>query len=380
MAKYSKTLLMMAQGLALVSMPIIASESTSISNQSKKNKDTSVKISFGLGGVKADSTLNKASVMGVNIGALASHKLAENLSVNIAGGMNVQTGSSTTARENNIYKPGNSNYLKEAKITYTPFNILDLEAGVINQSELDAPLLVGNKGFIAAKEGFKYKVLDTKISTFAMQAIPNNRNLSQRIDVEEDGDPRFFTETLRIEQELFVGDITLSASHFAFSDISNAVAYESILLGNSGSPINKGNGVLSNDYQGWHLAAKYSANINKNIKVSTKFNHLTNSGASKDNTGYIAALGLDYTRDAHSYSVELANFKIESDAAVAYYNSSKYGLANKKGSKILVAYDNSQSNLGVSTEVIKNEVIKENIYQSDETIFILSLRKLYDLF
>ena len=371
---------MMAQGLALVSMPAIANETTNKTEVSKKSPNTSVKISFGLKGLKADSTLNKASVMGVNIGASATHKLADDLSVDVSGGMNVQTGSSTTARDNNIYKPGNSNYLKEAKITYTPFNILDLQVGVINQRDLDAPLLVSSKGFIAAKEGFTYKVLDTKISAFAMQAIPNNRNLSQRIDVEEDGDPRFFTETLKIEQELFIGDFTLSASHFAFNDISNAVAYESILLGNSGSTINKGNGVLTNEYQGWHLAAKYSVNLNEKIRLNTKYNHLTNSSASEDNTGHIAALGIDYTKEAHNYSVEVANFKIGSDASVAYYNSSKYGLANKKGNKILINYSNSEKNVGVSAEAIQNKVIKKNAYQADETIFILSLRKLYDLF
>ena len=371
---------MMAQGLALVSTPAIANETTNKPEVTKKASNTSVKLSFGLNGLKAHSEINKASVMGVNIGATATHKLAEKLTVDISGGMNVQTGSSTTARENNIYTPGNSNYLKEAKITYTPFNILDLQVGVINQRDLDAPLLVSSKGFIAAKEGFTYKVLDTKISAFAMQAIPNNRNLSQRIDVEEDGDPRFFTETLRVEQELFIGDVTLSASHFAFSDISNAVAYESVLLGNSGSPINKGNGILTNDYQGWHLGAKYTVNLNEKIKMNTKFNHLTNSGASEDNTGHIMALGLDYTTEEHNYSVELANFKIGSDAAVAYYNSSKYGLANKKGNKILLNYNNSEKNVGVSAEAIQNKVIKQNIYQADETIFILSLRKLYDLF
>lgn len=377
MTKYSKTLLMMAQGILLVSLPAIANDSE---NTTAQAKNTSVQLSFGLGGLKADSSLNKASVMGVNIGAKANHKITDSLAVDIAGGMNVQTGSSTTARDNNIYKPGNSNYLKEAKLTYTPLSILDLQAGVINQSVLDAPLLVGNKGFIAAKEGFKYKVLDTKISVFAMQAIPNNRNLSQRIDVEEDGDPRFFTETVKVEQELFVGTFELGLTHFAFSDISNAVAYESILLGNTGSPIDNGNGVLTNEYQGWHIAAGYSANINESINLTTKFNHLSNTAADADNTGYIAALGLNYTNNEKNYSVEISNFKIESDAAIAYYNSSKYGLANKQGNKLKLAYNNTESKLGASTEIIQNKVIKNNLYQADETIFILSLRKLYDLF
>jgi len=381
MINFSKTFLTMTGALALATMPAFAQQAEkSIQSDKDLHKNTSIKISFGLGGVKADSSLNKASVMGVNIGADAEHKLSENLNVKISGGMNVQTGSSTTARENNIYKPGNSNYLKEAKISYTPFNIIDLEAGVINQSNLDAPLLVSSKGFIAAKEGLNYKILDTKISLFAMQSIPNNRNLSQRIDVEEDGDPRFFTETLKIDQILYIGELSLSATHFAYSDISNAVAYESILLGNSGSPINKGNGVLNSEYQGWHLGANYQVSLNKNLVLKTKFNHLSNTAIKENNTGHIAALGLSYTSGAHNYYGELANFKIESDASIAYYNSSKYGLANKEGNKVLLGYANSESNLNVTAEAIQNKEINENIYQSDETIFILSLRKLYDLF
>ncbi|OUR95287.1 hypothetical protein A9Q84_15720 [Halobacteriovorax marinus] len=374
----SNKLFILSLGLLLSSAALSAEVST-LKNSLKK-ETTDLKINLGIGGGKVDSTLNTASVMGVNIGAEAVHDLSDNLKIKINGGMKVQTGSSSSARDNNIYAPKNTNYLKEALASYTPINYVNIEAGVIDQSYLNAPLLVGRTGFIAAKEALNFKVKDTKITLVATQAIPNNRNLSQKINVQDEGDPRFYAESIILEQELFVGNLNLAATHFAFDDISNAVAYRSILLGNSGSVINNENGKLSNDFQGWHGNLGYAVDINNNHNLAFNGSYLTNSGASENNTGKIIGTTYTYNIKQHSLALGLENFSIGSDASVAYYNSSKYGLANKKGNRVQVEYNNSDQDLRVRAAITQNEVINKNIYQSDETVFTLSLRKIYDLF
>lgn len=352
----------------------------STSKQSLNKDTTDLKLVLGLGGHKADSTLNTASVMGVKIGAQAEHELSDTLKVRIDGGMKIQTGSSSTARDNNIYSPKNTNFLKEALASYTPISYVNLEGGVISQSHLNAPMVVGKQGFIAAKESFNYKVYDTKLIFTATQAIPNNRNLSQKIDVQDEGDPRFYAESFTIKQELYVGDLTLNATHFAYDNISNSVAYRSILLGNSGTTISSNNGTLANDYNGWHAAIDYKVDVDNNNNLEFFGNSILNSGAEKNNKGLILGTKYSYTINQHKYSVELNNFSIESDASVAYYNSSMYGMANKKGNLVKFEYKNSDQDLFLGAGLIQNKLINKNVYQSDETVIILSLRKIYDLF
>jgi len=365
-------------GLILSANALSAELSTSKKILNKETTD--LKISLGLGGHKVDSTLNTANVMGVRVGAAAVHDLSETIKVKVNGGMNVQTGSSSTAKDNNIYTPSNSNYLKEALASYTPASFVNLEGGVINQSFLNAPMVVGNKGFIAAKESFNYKIYDTKISLVTTQAIPNNRNLSQKIDVKDEGDPRFYAESLIIEQELFIGEMNLSATHFAYDNISNSVAYRSILLGNSGTPISTNNGVLANDYQGWHGSVDYNFDIDNNSNLEFSGSSILNTAATKNNKGLILGSKYTYTKKQHQFSLEFDNFSIDSDASIAYYNSSTYGMANKKGNRVQFEYKNSDQDLALRAGIIQNELINKNDYQSNETIIILSLRKIYDLF
>jgi hypothetical protein len=373
-----KKLLTATFGISLISLCAYGAE---IKAEIKKEKeDTDVLVTFGLGGVKADSELNKASVMGVGIAAHAKHNLTTDLQARISAGMNVQTGSSSSARENNIYTPSNGNYLKEALLSYSPIELIELEGGVVNQSFLKAPMVVDKKGFIAAKEKFTYKVLDTRFSIIATQAIPNNRNLSQKINVNDEGDPRFFAETLRIEQELFVGDAELNLTHYAYDNISNSVAYESILLGNTGTPIDKGNGVLANTYSGWNADLTYNFNISNNLNLAFNGNYILNTAAKENNEGHRAGTTLTYTSGDSKYTFILENFSIDADASVAYYNSSRYGMANKNGNRIRAEYHNLPNGLNMGVEAISNKVINENIYQSDETVILFSLRKTYDLF
>jgi hypothetical protein len=375
----TKHLILTTLGLSMVSMSIYG-QTVESSISSKENKDTDVLVDLGIGGVKADSTLNTASVMGVGISAHAKHYLTEDIHARISGGLNVQTGSSSSARDNNIYTPSNGNYLKEAAVSYSPISMIEIEGGVVNQSFLNAPMVVDKKGFIAAKEKFSYKLLDTTFSFLATQAIPNNRNLSQKIDVNDEGDPRFYAESFVIDQELYVGEFTFSTTHYAYDNISNSIAYESILLGNTGTPISKGNGTLANTYSGWNFDLSYNANINNNFNLKVTGSFITNSQATENNTGYRVGPKLSYNTGDHRYSLEFENFQIEADASVAYYNSSRYGMANKQGNRLRFEYFNRPSNLKLGAEVISNSVINENIYQSDETVILFSLRKTYDLF
>ena len=365
-------------GISLISLCAYGAEIKA--DIKKENKDTDVLVTFGLGGLKADSEINTANSMGVGIDAHVLHNLSSSLQARISAGMNVQTGSSSSARDNNIYAPSNGNHLKEALIAYTPIELIELEAGVVNQSFLEAPMVVDKKGFIAAKQKFTYKVLDTRFSLLASQAIPNNRNLSQKINVNDEGDPRFFAETFRVEQELFVGKAKLDLTHYAYDNISNSVAYESILLGNTGSPIDKGNGKLANSYNGWNADLKYDFDFSNNMNLGFNANYIINSAANENNTGFRAGAKLSYASGDSKYSVELENFSLDADASVAYYNSSRYGMANKAGNRIRIEYHNVTSALKVGAEAISNKVINENIYQSDETVILFSLRKTYDLF
>ena len=374
-----KHLILTTLGLSLVSLSVYG-QTVSSEISSNKKKDTDVSIGLGIGGVKADSTLNTASVMGVEISANAKHFLTEEIHARISAGLSVQTGSSSSARDNNIYTPNNGNHLKEAAISYSPISMIELEGGVINQSFLNAPMVVDKKGFIAAKEKFYYKLLDTKFTLVATQAIPNNRNLSQKIDVTDEGDPRFYAESFIVNQELFVGEFQFSTTHYAYDNISNSIAYESILLGNTGTPISKGNGTLANTYSGWNFDLGYNVNINNNLNLKLTGNYIINTQATEANSGYRVGTNLTYSSGDNRYTLILENFQIEADASVAYYNSSRYGMANKEGNRIRFEYLNRPTQLKLGAEVISNSVINENIYQSDEIVLLFSLRKTYDLF
>jgi len=342
---------------------------------------SSLSTSLSMNATNLESDHNNAKLFGVNIGVDYSWKLNDNFSIDLDTAVGLEKGSSNTNKSNNEYEANNSISLKEAKLTYTPIESVNLSVGALKQDYIDAPMLLSSSAFLGAREEISLNFSIFNLTLGAQQVVPNNKNVSERLGDVEEGSPVFFNEfvDLRAKQEL--GSVGVRIQHYAFDKLSSSVASTSHKLGNT--PVGpSGNNEFISSFIGWHYGVDGELVINNNLSLNTKYNLLVNNSAKDNhNTGTLMAVGSKYKYNDQIFSVTLESFEIESDAAVAYYNSRSYGHTNKKGQRVSLSYENEAHDFNVGGSFSSNEVIdKSNFNQSDEKVITIKFGKSYDLF
>jgi hypothetical protein len=348
---------------------IVPAEGSSLSSQ------------FNMGATNLESDKNNAKLFGVGLIADYSWELNDSLIFDIAAGVSLEKGSSNTTRDNNEYEANNSLSLQEAKITYKPINQISLSVGALKQNYIEAPMLLSSSAFLGAREEISGKLSNIKLTIGAQQVIPNNKNTSERLGDVEEGNPAFYNEFIDIRTDNKMINLGARVQHFAFDKLSSSVAEASHKMGNTPSGV-KGNNDFVSSFIGWHSAINGEVNINNNLSLNAKYNQLENTSADeKHNSASLIGVGAKISENDQNYFIGLESFNIESEAAVAFYNSKSYGHTNKKGQLISLGYENELHNFTVKGSYSSNEVIDTtNTNQSNENIITIQFGKSYDLF
>ncbi len=277
------------------------------------------------------SRVLSAQQAGTLLEADFTHHLLPNLQTKIQGGARLEGGSSR-ALFNDEFAPRQTPVLKEASVSWTPVDPCNLRAGAINQNFLDSPLLSYEQSFPALYENCQMPIGNFKLGVELEQSYASDTQNTQPTGRSLQSDSSFFIERLSLAYEAS-DDVKgkLHVSHYMFSGLSPLVAYQSQFMGNTSSGLDEKNADFSFAYQGYEYGFTGQGKLLDN-KVEAKYTGLRNSGAPGGaNTGH--DVHLKVTREFKDFSLapELRYFKIESDAAPAFFNDRTIGHANMQG-------------------------------------------------
>lgn len=333
---------------------------------SKLWEKTQIKPEVGFNGDYVDNKQVEARVFGLKLGTEVIIPYSDEFKIEFGGGALLETGSNSSFITNE-YEPNRIWYLKNAQATYEPFSFLKLEAGAISQKEYYSPLLVSGSAFLGGRETISLNFTKNHRVYLKMeQTIPNNINLVQRIGVVEDnGTPYYYNEAIGIDLEGDLLSIKAEASQFRFESLAAGIANVSRNFGNS---VSSGNNISSKflyQYKGYNLAWEIEASPINGMEIEFTGQWLYNSEAPESrNKGHIYGLGLSFGHlDFH-----IEQFRTESDASIAYYNSKFYSHNNHEGMLYSIGYD-VDDDFEFQVGFVSSSLIEYNSLQSDTEKF-----------
>jgi len=343
-------------------------------------KTSKLLVNFQIHGNNVTGSKNKANAVGVAISLEGEHQLTEIIKAKIESGVVIETGSSESVQQN-PYEPKKSLQLSEAIVEISPWNNLTFQGGAINQRHHNSPLFISSTAFLGAREILSYSNKQFKFELSAQQSIPSNKNLSTRLGSVDEGSPIFYSEKIKFQTIFDHIKSTLHIQHFAYDQLSAAVAYESEFLGNTINGSAKEQKSFSQQFMGWETGLETQIGLYQSINLLFSANLHRNTSANKgENTGLLLRLGAESPLSSGKLSLSLLNFKNEKNSAPAYYSSSRFGHTNRKGNGVEAKWQQKSDQLHIRGQYIHANVLEKNNLQSDDRIFYLELGKSHEIF
>lgn len=270
-------------------------------------------------------------------------------------------------------------YLKEAAAHWTVWQGSAIAAGALNQSTNHSELLIGNQAFPAVRADvqlFKLGDLQTVIS--AEQAIPTSSSLSTNTNSVESM-PRFMSASLAINYETALYFWKTRIGSFAFDNLPSAVASESGLRGNTVLSLTESESLFIYGYQGIEAMTSFRLPVMRGWDFISEASYLQNNKAKTDlSRAYAASVGSEFFFVGRkSLDIKLTSFRIEPDAAVAYFNSNKYYNTNRVGYSFESFLNFKKYKFNIGARYTEAEVIFLNPTQSREKSLMLILETAY---
>lgn len=335
-----------------------------------KSPPTHIKGFASLEALSVDDLQTEARVVSFSMFADVKQTVLPNLEASIIAGGVLETGSNESLFVDE-FKPRQDLVLKEASVSYSPFEALSIEVGALNQSRYNSPLLLTDTAFVSAKESLNFKISDYSFGFFLSQAVPSNHFLTNRLGSVDEGAPSLLIEGISMH---LAGDLMFfktQVMRYKFNNLSSNVAYNSQFLGNSTRGSTASTTAFLYDYQGYNLVFEIGFNIGENSALNFKGQYLYNDKAPDSrNTGTLGGLTLEIGQ----FSLSGEYFKNESDSSPAFYNSSTYGHNDRDGAGIGLAWTIPKE---ATTIYFKAYKLKTNqqILQSDSSRFFAGLTR-----
>ncbi len=357
--------LILTISVCLLSFSVIAKE---------KTKEWSLNGRQSFYGYSVEGERARAQVMGVGLDLLGRRQISPSFSFQFDAGVRLENGSHKSL-DIAEFSPNQQVLLHEGTLHFTPINWLKIKAGGINQRHFASPLLIDSVVFVGVSEEVRFEFGDYAVYINAQQLIPNNRNLSTRLDSVDEGTPRFLSETLGLDLGGDLVSLKLAASLFSFQKLSSSVAHQSRFIGNSVRGLGPDSAQFDYGFIGRNLRAELVAYLTENFSLHLEGHTLFNRKAPDDRNQAHWVKG-GFTFNQWAFFGEW--FRAESDATVAFYNQKFLGHLNRKGfafgSHLVRDWGE------IELRAIRAEALTPFIFQSRSDALILSYQKAMDLF
>ena len=271
-----------------------------------------------------DDDQTEARILGFGLDGRYTYELFPDFVFNIQVGVRLEAGSNNSLNLKE-YSPNQEVVLQQGTLNWNP-SFFKFQAGAIDQSYLDSPLLAGGVVFIGLKEKI---VIDAGVKIFisSQQSIPYNQTLNQRSGGIEEGTPSFFYHEAGLMFVNAFASFEIKGGLYKFNNLSSAVANQSRYMGNEVV----GSGSLSRflyDFEGTNLATNIEIGKNNIVQFNIDGQYLYNDKApDSSNTGHLLRGMIIY--EDFGFGGEL--FENGANASPGYYNSKSYGHNSRKG-------------------------------------------------
>jgi hypothetical protein len=270
-------------------------------------------------------------------------------------------------------------YLKEAGIHWLVLKGTALSAGALNQATNHSEILVGAQAFPAVRGEMEIFSLGNFKTVFTVeQAIPTSSSLSTNTAGVE-ATPRFLSASLAFNYETPKYFSKTRFGAFSYDNLPSAVAYQSALRGNTVKSLTESESLFVYQYEGFEALTILRFPVMRGWDLTSSASYLQNTKAlSELSHAYAFSAGSEFFLVGRkSLEVTLTGFRIEPDAAVAYFNTGKYFNTNRIGYQVETSLNFSKYNFKIGLGFTEAEVLYLNPAQSREKSLMLMLETFY---
>ncbi len=271
---------------------------------------------------------------------------------------------------------------REVLLLLKPTDWLTLEVGAVNQSFLQAPLLLGDIPFPSVVENIElFSGEEHTLSLSFQQALPTTFSDKHSIFTQS------LTQTPLLITKSFFWDYDsksyykarFNSTFFHYNPLPSDIALSSLFAGNT---IVEEPAGFKYRYTGFHLGISPSIQIFPNLGLQMKANYIINIREEikeKDlNQGLLYSLRVpfDITENIRVTPV-LEYFINQPDASVGYYNSSRYGHSNRTGFVGEVIFSFYNRNMEVGFRHLRSRAVRAGGLKNEQTYYLIFLRTGY---
>ncbi|MBY0371794.1 hypothetical protein K2X33_14010 [bacterium] len=331
-------------------------------------------------GSSAESEAAHSRVAGTEVEAAFQDALLPNVQLNLAGGVQIETGA-TQSRWAQEFQPRNVQRLREAVLQWKPFSVLALTLGASDQDRLGSPLLLQRQTFPGAQESVTIPMGHWTLTAFAQQSVANDTSSLQPWASGTQGLPAFYLERVGVayspSPEL---KASVQASHFAFHNLSGPNVWNAQYMGNTIQGKDAASAVFQYGYHGIDVGTSIKARLGR-FSPELKATWLQNLGApSGRSQGWRVTAGMDYeANSSFRFSPQMELFRMESDAAPAFYNDRVFGHNNRNGFGARLTAFWPQEGVEIFARWVHAGVIEAHPFQSGLDWVQVQLSAQYDV-
>ncbi|RYZ70545.1 MAG: hypothetical protein EOP05_13155, partial [Proteobacteria bacterium] len=279
----------------------------------------------GLEGQNFSNEKEQARTAGLGLRGDIRYGLLPSLEMRAEAGVSLQSGYAQSRFGDNTPRSGLD--LREALVQWKPVSRVTLQAGAINQSHVEAPLLVAGQPFPGVTERLLLGTKQFNVELKAEQAVPTSTQLSAKT-VEAETTPTFMTEMLTARAKV-TNRVTLSAHglHYAFRSLPTTVAAASELFGNTVTPLTGKTSAFTYEFDGYGYGGGVNVLMSRTLSWNLDGQILQNTKAPASyGAGQILTSGFTIGLPGDvDLKPQAEMFYAESDVAPAFYNGSDRG-------------------------------------------------------
>jgi hypothetical protein len=332
---------------------------------------------MALSGVDSQDAQSSNKYVGFGLEAKSKYSLTPDLYFALDPLIRMENGSYQTI--DGQRKTESGLYLKEAAAYWLFLPGSDFSAGALNQSKIHSELLVGDQAFPGVRVNLQvFRAGDFQTLLTAEQAIPTSTSLATNTTGVE-STPRFLSASLALNYETSVGYWKTRAGAFSYDNLPSTVATESGLRGNTVLSVTEAESKFVYEYQGVEALTSLRAPMMRGWDLTTEASYLQNTRAKAElSRAYAASVGSEFFFIGRkSLDMKVTSFRIEPDAAVAFFNSNKFYNTNRVGYSYESFMNFKKYNFRLGARYTEAEVIFLNPTQSREKSLMLILETAY---
>ncbi len=295
-----------------------------------------LQVGIALFGNGVQSLQTRSRIAGSEIEARFDRVLAPSLRTRLAAGALLEVGA-TDSRFQSDFLPRRVLRLRQAELEWAPFEILSLTLGALDQQRLESPLLIERQTFPGFRQELSGTVARVEWSLSAQQSIAADTSSTALLHPWNTSGtsqlPTFYLEraALGFSPNPHFG-LKAHGSHFRFADLSTPSALQSAFMGNTIIGQVAANARYAYMFEGWEWGLGVWAQTGK-LRPQLKFQAIANTGApAEQSSGWRATLELAWQATPQVViTPSLNRFRMESDAAPAFYSDRTFGHSNRNG-------------------------------------------------